>query len=188
MDRLFTLVESHYREISVRVRALETRDIQQQVSESFYEEDTASIENVTGCSSSTDAPIDIAGGAKTFDFTRDLQKSRVYRRTQAFGRSLISSLTGSSCSIGWSFFSDLSMAEISNISVLNLAITEVEVFNPQRSSQTWPRKASAHIEDNDDKEDASVSTIWYCRHCIKYIYGNETTLNQREYLSHLSRV
>lgn len=72
-----------------------------------------------------------------FDFSDDLQRSRVYKRNQAFRGSIISALTNSVYSLGWSFFSDLSMAEVSNISVINLVITEEETFNPQRSSQTW---------------------------------------------------
>ena len=29
------------------------------------------------------------------------------------------------------------MAELSNISIINLAVTKEEVFNPRRASQTW---------------------------------------------------
>ncbi len=72
-----------------------------------------------------------------FAFSDELQKSRVYRRNQAFRNSVISALTNSAYSLRWSVLSDLSMAGVSNISVINLAITEGEVFNPRRASQTW---------------------------------------------------
>ena len=79
----------------------------------------------------------IETGLLQFDFSDDLQLSRVYRRNQAFCNSAISLVTDSAYSLGWSFFSNLSMADVSNISVIDLAIVEGELFNPRRSSQTW---------------------------------------------------
>ena len=37
----------------------------------------------------------------------------------------------------WSCLSSLSLSEVSNVSIINLAITVEDVSNPQRSSQTW---------------------------------------------------
>lgn len=91
-----------------------------------------------------------------FDFSDVLQRSRVYRRNQAFCGSFISTLTNSVYSLGWSFFSDLSMAEVSDISVINLAITEEETFNPRRSSQTWSAQPNERVfagADTDIQED-----------------------------------
>ena len=61
----------------------------------------------------------------------------MYRRNQAFRKSVNSALGKSAYSHRWSSLSDLSLAELSDISVINLAITEGEVFNHRRSSQTW---------------------------------------------------
>ena len=80
---------------------------------------------------------DIGSEFVQLNFSDDLQVSRVYRRNQAFCNSENSLVTDSAYSLGWSFFSNLSMAEVSNISVINLAIVEGELFNPRRSSQTW---------------------------------------------------
>ena len=94
-----------------------------------------------------------------FDFSNDLQMSRVYRRNQAFRKSGISLVTNSAYSLGWSFFSDVSMAEVSDISVINLAILEGDVFNPGRSSQTW--SAQRNKEDPTDGDVNRQYTLPY---------------------------
>ena len=163
VDRLYALVERCYQDMSSRVQALETRELQRMHDESLTTpgDDAASIvttiENAPrqGGTTATDGneePFDLAEGLRrsqvynptgahqayvAFNFTEDLQKSWVYRRNGAFRVSTCSQLTTGACSTTWSCLSDLSMAEVSNISVINLAISVDEVNNPQRSSQTW---------------------------------------------------
>ncbi len=138
VGRLHTLVEECYREMSSRVQALEVLNMQKRGdAEKMSEDDTESLATIHAHPPNIISEESIESEPVRFDFTDDLQKSRVYRRNQAFRKSVISALTNSVYSLGWSFFSDLSMAEISDISVINLAITERETFNPQRSSQTW---------------------------------------------------
>lgn len=68
------------------------------------------------------------------EFVGELKRSWVYRRNSAFRLSTYSSDRNSTT---WSCLSSLSLSEVSNISVLDLAVT-VEDFNtPQRLSQTW---------------------------------------------------
>lgn len=138
VGRLHTLVEECYKEMSSRVQALEVLNMQKRGdAEWMSEDDTESLATIHAHPPNIISEEPIESEPVRFDFTDDLQKSRVYRRNQAFRESVISALTNSVYSLGWSFFSDLSMAEISDISVINLAITERETFNPQRSSQTW---------------------------------------------------
>ena len=141
MDQLHALVERFYEEMSNRVRALEVLDIQNQ-----GDADMASVDDTGSIATIRVHPPDVRYEATTnrqtvhFDFLHDLQKSRVYRRTQAFRRSVFSVLTNSVGSVGWSFLTEMSLSEVSNISVINLPITDEEIFNPQRSSQTWSAK------------------------------------------------
>ena len=80
----------------------------------------------------------------TFAFDNDLQDSRVYRRTQ--GREPHSSLTSTiGCSIGWSFLSGLSLADISCLSVISLPISVRELWKP------------SHYESRDVKPDVEPS-------------------------------
>lgn len=81
-------------------------------------------------------------GIRNFDFTLDLQKSWVYKRNHAFRDSIGSLSTRSIFTSHWSCLSALSMADVSTISVINLPITESEVFNVHRSSQTWSNERS----------------------------------------------
>ena len=138
VERLHTFVEKCYKDISARIQALEVPELRDRgEAESRLGDDIESLATIHAYpSASRDSEV-VENEAVLFDFSDDLQRSRVYRRNQAFRRSVISALTDSVYSVGWSFFSDLSMAEVSNISAINLAITEGEAFNPRRSSQTW---------------------------------------------------
>ena len=145
VDRLYALVEEHFKEISSRMQALELLGMQNEDNDSLmFEDDTESLATIHAPSSnlSSEESVD------SFDFSDELQRSRVYRRNQAFRQSFISAMTNSAYSLGWSFFSDLSMAEVSNISVINLPITEGEVFNPGRSSQTWSAQPTPGFSTN----------------------------------------
>lgn len=138
VERLHIFVEKCYKDISARMQALEVPELRDRgEAESRLGDDTESLATIRAYPSASPNSEVVENEAILFDFSDDLQRSRVYRRNQAFRNSVISDLTNSVHSVGWSFFSDLSMAEVSNISAINLAITEGEAFNPQRSSQTW---------------------------------------------------
>lgn len=68
------------------------------------------------------------------DFVNVLKRSWVYSRNAAFRQSTFSSDRHSTT---WSCLSDLTVSEVSNISVFGLVITVEEVNNPHRLSQTW---------------------------------------------------
>lgn len=143
VDRLHELVEQCYSEMFSRVQTLEILNLQKNSNADLIlggvMESLATLQEHPPDSSKGEAmdsePI-------KYGFTDDLKSSRVYRRTQAFRSSIISALTNSVYSRGWSFISELSMAEVSNISVIGLGITEQETFNPKRSSQTWSAQPS----------------------------------------------
>ena len=138
VDRLHALVEQCYKEMSSRVQALEVLDMPRSGNADWMlGDDQESLATIHAHPPDLSSEDSVKSESVLFDFSDELQRSRVYRRNQAFRESVISALTNSVYSLGWSFFSDLSMAEVSNISVINLAITEGETFNPQRYSQTW---------------------------------------------------
>lgn len=161
VDRLHALVEQCYKEMSSRVRALEVLDTQERVDADWVSgNDTESLATIHAHPHDLSSDESIESEPVRLDFMDDLQKSRVYRRNQAFRESVISALTNSMYSLGWSFFSDLSMAEVSNISVINLAITEGETFNPHRFSQTWsarPNDGNSTGRYTDNYEDGQRS-------------------------------
>lgn len=141
-------MENYHGEMSSRVQALETLNIQKDDESLISEDDTETLTTIRALSPDVSHKRPIEPGMIPLDFSYELQKSRVYRRTQAFQESGISALTKSTYSLGRSFRSDVSMAEVSNIAVVNLAIPEAEVFNPRRSAQPWTaqtnREVSAH--------------------------------------------
>jgi hypothetical protein len=149
VDRLYTLVNTCYDDMSSRLSALETKQNQLANSASTIrpEEDTASILTTIPGPSSHDITLAVNSEIETHDFTEVLQRSWVYARNKAFQSSIYSLSTTDAHSTKWSCFSGLSMAEVSNLSVLNLAITVNEVCNPSRSSQTWSSKNVSSVSD-----------------------------------------
>lgn len=119
-----------------RVQALETLNMQKDDASRALEDDIESLATIRAPRPDLSSG-DMLSGSEHFDFFDELQRSRVYRRNRAFRESVVSGITNSVYSLGYSFFSDLSMAEVSNISVINLAVTKREVTNPGRSLQTW---------------------------------------------------
>ena len=144
VDQLHALVESCYKDMSSRVQALELLSLQKDDDSWTPGDDSESLATIRA------HPFNLSSeeSSDSFDFSDELQRSRVYKRNQAFRRSVISALTNSVYSTGWSCVSDLSMADVSNISVVNLAITESEVFNPRRSSQTWSAQTDQEVSTN----------------------------------------
>ncbi|KAL8898260.1 MAG: hypothetical protein Q9207_006802 [Kuettlingeria erythrocarpa] len=143
VDRLHGMIERCYQEMSSRVEALELRALQHTDGSSThhqFESDTASVMNIKG--PSTDALMRRLASTSsidrpTFDFTKILQRSWVYRRNDGLNPSRLSMYSRDTCSMAWSCLSGISMAEISNISVIGLPILVEEVYNHLRYSQTW---------------------------------------------------
>ena len=75
-----------------------------------------------------------AKSSAVFELLEELKRSRVYRKNSAWQMSIVSS---EHCSMEWSFLSAFSLAEVSNIRVMNPGITFDDVYNPHRISQTW---------------------------------------------------
>ena len=164
VDRLHALVEQCYKEMSCRVQALEVLDLQKSGNADWMlEDDMESLATIHAFPGDLNYGEAIETEPLHFDFSEDLQRSRVYKRNQAFRSSVISALT-SVYSLGWSFFSDLSMAQVSDISVMNLAITEGECFNPKRPSQTWSAQRNGRVS-TDGYVDA--------KHTQQYVFARE---------------
>ena len=159
VDRLHALVESCYTEMSTRIKALEALSMQQDDTHWLSKDDTESLATIHAHRPDVNSENIMASELGDFNFSDELQRSRVYRRNQAFCTSVISVLTNSVWSLGWSFFSDLSMAEVSNFSVINLAITKGEVFNSGRSLQTWSARPNGEVA-NDDYIDEDVTQLY----------------------------
>lgn len=69
-------------------------------------------------------------GVRRFTFENDLGQSKVYKRVK--WRNSLGSLTSSDAlSFGWSCLSDLSLADVSNISVVSLPIASNDLSNGQ---------------------------------------------------------
>lgn len=137
VNQLCTLVENHYQEMSFRLKHLERLESKTSDDLAINEDDARSIVTVAAESSNAMKSITRAAGVKTFGFTKDLENSWVYQRNSAFSKSNFSISTSSMLASRWSCLAALSMADVSIISVMNLSITQSEVFNAQRSTQTW---------------------------------------------------
>lgn len=148
VDRLHALVESCYKEMSSRVQALEVLSMQQGDTR-WRSDDTKSLATLHAHRPDISSDEVMESELGVFDFSDELQRSRVYRRNQGFHKSVISVLANSEYSLGLSVFSDLSIAAVSNISVMNLAITKGEVFNPGRSLQTWSAQPNKGYSGDD---------------------------------------
>lgn len=151
VDRLHQLVEQCYSEISSRVQALEVLNLQKNNRSWTSKDDTESLATIRAHRPDLSAEGIMESELEHFDFLDELQRSRVYQRNEAFRTSVIS------------FFSDLSMAEVSNISVMNLAVFEGEVFNPGRTSQTWSAQ-SGRVTSTDDHLDGQSTQLYKVGH------------------------
>lgn len=139
VDRLHDIVDRCYQEISARLQALELRELQRMSLAASV------LENIELVSSNDlleerlqglNPNIVLNPEDDTFvpEFLDELKRSWVYRRNSAFRLSTYSSDRHSTT---WSCLSSLSLSEVSNISVFNLAVTVEDVNNRQRMSQTW---------------------------------------------------
>ncbi len=139
VDRLYSLVEKCYQEMSSRVQVLEEREFLRRDTSTLGPSDngTESVRTVKGYNFAPEASPGAGHDGLSFDFTPVLQASWVYRRSGAFRSSTYSLSTRDAYSTSWSCLSGLSMADISNISVINLAVSTEEVFNYRHPLQTW---------------------------------------------------
>ena len=87
------------------------------------------------CENTTREPKSFQGSAFGFTFDKDLNSSRPYaramRRTSAY-----STASSTLHTMGWSCLSDLSLAEVSEVSVIGLPITPQELWNGDRYNLT----------------------------------------------------
>ena len=147
VDRLHDILYKCYQEMSARVHALELREMQRmscalslQVGKDDIVEG-AILEMSQAALDSDRVPMgeDIIAAS---EYLEDLKRSWVYRRNSAFRASTFSSDRHSTA---WSCLSDLSMSEVSNFSVINLAVSLEDVENPQRLSQTWSNETMGPV-------------------------------------------
>ena len=163
VDRLHALVEKCYSEMSSRVQALEVPNMQQVDAYWTLEGDTDSLTTIHASRPDVSSQEIMESGLGDFDFSDELQRSRVYRRNQAFRKSVVSALTNSAYSLGWSYFSDLSVGGMSNVSVINLAVSEEEVFNPGRVLQTWSTQPNTGYS-SDNHLDGQLTPLYNVFH------------------------
>lgn len=142
VDRLHKTIERHYEEISSRMEALELCEVGRADRVSLYprsRDDTSSIKTMKRPPTAftmSDSYSASSGGVVTFDFTETLQRSWVYRRNNALDPSRSSLYSKDHCSLAWSYLSNVSWAEVSNISVIGLPITNDEVHYSMWTSRT----------------------------------------------------
>ena len=143
VDRLHDMVDKCYQEMSSRVHALELRETQRMsglLSLPMSNDDPIG-DNIGDMSSTIldSEPVIVGEGDMAgSEFWEELKRSRVYRRNSAFR---VSTFSSEKHSTTWSFLSGLSMSEVSNFPVVNLAVTLGDVENPHRLSQTWSNQA-----------------------------------------------
>ena len=139
---LHHIVDRSYQEMSNRIQGLELRETQRMSSRAsivaWRDPKSATSRTLTYANANHSDDQETAPISRTSifapDFVAVLKQSWVYARNSAFRTSTFSS---GRQSMAWSCLSSLSVSEISNISVFNLAITLDEVTNPERLSQTW---------------------------------------------------
>ena len=103
------------------------------------------------------------------DFNEELQRSRVYRKEKTFRQSTISI---DQQTLTQSYLSAFSLAEVSNISVINLAVTLEDVHNNNRVVQTWPNPpddVGPSGPCNSPIDDLVPERPHWCYHCGKFV-------------------
>ena len=138
-----------YQEMSTRLHTLESRDMERMSCATLTKEDR---ESPLDTSSEEHLSPDMDGSVRLAlqdlnestgeDFVDVLKRSWVYSRNAAFRLSTFSSDRHSTT---WSCLSEITVSEVSNISVLGLVITVEEVNNPHRQSQTWSNELALPI-------------------------------------------
>lgn len=180
IDRLHVLMEDYHKDMVSRVQDLEQRERRWlgDESQALEQEDNASIKTVTGNSpdfSSFEFGFAESGSVTDIGFIEDLENSWVYKRNRGCRETASAFSITDAHSTTWSCLSSLSIAEISNISVISLPITVNEVFNSRRFSQTWsgnPRgpAESSHLQVNFEASrnlEMQKGEVDICRRCEK---------------------
>lgn len=136
VEGLCTIVDHHYQEILNRVKALERQRFSQASGKLIPSE----LNNLPRQSkqSAMVYPVDDSVINRSssnffhFSFEKDLSMTRLYQKIK-FRRSKLSFVSVEEPATRWSTISDLNTIDgVSRLSVLNLAITPVEVYNSSR--------------------------------------------------------
>lgn len=99
---------------------------------------------------STTGTVDVENVRSVFDFDHDSHRTRVYVR--ALRRESCRSLRSDNRSLAWSCLSGLSMADVSNISVVSLPICGAELKNSEHYNltETYEHRASRSLPPQPD--------------------------------------
>ncbi len=96
-----------------------------------------------------------------FEFESDLESSRVYRK--ALRDTIDGSFRGSMLSTAWSIFSDLSMSDISTVSVIALPISAADLTNGQHynfAAAQANQDSEAAITNMARQESHDETLVW----------------------------
>ncbi|KAL8830886.1 MAG: hypothetical protein Q9191_001182 [Dirinaria sp. TL-2023a] len=89
--------------------------------------DNESVQNEASGNDHIDTVADVKATAFSFTFDRELQSTRVYGRV-ADRQSSLSLPSSTGRSRGWSFLSEVTLSDVSNISVVSLPISVTELY------------------------------------------------------------
>ena len=178
IDRLHVLMEDYYKDMVSRVQDLEQRERRWLGDESLTlnQDDSVSIRTDIGNSpdfSSFEFGFAESGSVHQVSFIEDLENSWVYKRNGVCRETASTFSITDAHSTTWSCLSSLSVAEISNISVISLPITVNEVFSSWRFAQTWSGNlrgsaGSSHLQFNfeaSQKLTMQKVEAHFCRRC-----------------------
>lgn len=100
--------------------------------------------------------VDVENARSVFDFDDALHGSKVYVR--ALRRKSLQSLRSNSNSFGWSCLSEISMADVSNLSVVSLLIFGAELKNSEHYNlmETPTDRASRSLQPQPDHTEQQV--------------------------------
>lgn len=148
IDELCSSVKQHYQEMSQRLQVLEQSGLDQENEDQRGDEKILPIRNTDERLSMFTAgvrdPIGHDLRIPEHDFTEDLASSRVYARPQVW-RDSVSSLRTGTHTTSWSILSGLSLAAISNVSVISLLVTIEEVYCPFQYYLSSPANGEAGL-------------------------------------------
>ncbi|MCJ1381068.1 hypothetical protein MMC17_004177 [Xylographa soralifera] len=148
-------IASRLKTLEVRHKARSTWEVGTQTSMDETLDDKSTIRpwNAADDRAITTIPF-VPATPYTFTFEQDLQASRVYCRATR-RNSALSHTSSIKDTVGWSVLSDLSLAQVSNISVFALPIAAAELYNYQdyeiRTREAGATSVSHHIEQAENK-------------------------------------
>ena len=144
VDRLVKLVNEQYQEMTSRVHALERNGLNRLTAapsalRGYGDLLESKVQGDLWSSPANDPASAADADAAEFSFWEELEKSRVYRNITTARTSTFSI---DQCTMTLSCLSSFSLAEVSQLSVINLAVSAEEVYNPHRLSQSWSNEQS----------------------------------------------